>query len=116
MKKPIAKALRILSGQRGETLVEGVVSLVVFTLLILTVSAMLMTSLRITTAATLDAAARQSEANQAALGDFTTGNWAEVNPGVSKSVTLADSASGISISVPIDLYRGEYYTVFVPVP
>ena len=61
------KAKRILRNKKGESLMEGVVSLLVFTILITTVATMINASLVITGNNTTAATARQINANVAAL-------------------------------------------------
>ena len=57
------RLVKILSGNRGESLMEGIASLLIFTVLIAAVTSMIMVSLRITRTATEAADLRQSDAN-----------------------------------------------------
>ncbi len=65
MKTLITKAKSILISRRGETLVEGIVSLFIFSVLILGVSSMIVTSLRISQNATETAQDLQNTVNRA---------------------------------------------------
>ncbi|MCL2820898.1 MAG: hypothetical protein FWD38_08760 [Oscillospiraceae bacterium] len=73
----LAKKVKlILKSTNGETLIEGLASILVFVVLIASVTMMIMVSLRITARETLAAEARQREA-----GAVLSGNPAHLVPG-----------------------------------
>lgn len=102
-KRRPSRLLRILRGRSGETLVEALVSLVVFTILITTVSTMIAVAMRITGNASLEAKKRQDEANLAILGTLP-------DPDGTSDITL--TAGGNSLEITVELYKGEYYKMF----
>ena len=61
MRKQLGKAYALLRGRRGETLLEGIVSILVFTVLVVSITMMLMLSMRITGIANTNANAQQEE-------------------------------------------------------
>ena len=65
--KRLTKARAILKGARGETLMEGIISILIFTILLTSVTMMIMVSLRITANATARAETMQNNANAAAV-------------------------------------------------
>ena len=62
MKQLVNNVRLLLSEKRGETLIEGLASILVFVVLVATVTMMLMVSLRITNNTTIAAELRQDEA------------------------------------------------------
>ena len=61
MRGLLMKISALLRGRSGETLVEGIVSILIFTVLVASITMMLMLSLRITGAANDNANALQDE-------------------------------------------------------
>ena len=68
MKRQIGKALKFLKGTSGESLMESIISILVFIVLIAAVTLMILVSLRITSAATHAADIRQAQANAVLTG------------------------------------------------
>jgi Tfp pilus assembly protein PilV len=62
----------ILKSRRGETLMEGMTSILVFTVLLAAVTSIIAASLRITSIATREAAAIQDAVNDVLEGDGET--------------------------------------------
>lgn len=63
--------LTVLKSRRGETLVESITSILIFTILMAAVTTIILVSLRISGMATSEAAAMQNEANAVLRGDGT---------------------------------------------
>ena len=68
MKSLVKKTCAILKGRRGESLMESIASILVFTVLIAAITSMIMASLQITRAATEAAGRRQNDANAVLTG------------------------------------------------
>lgn len=106
MKRLKDKLKTILTGKKGESLVEGLVSLLVFSVLMMAVTMMINTSLRMTAASTADASAKQESFNNAVFEQYTTP--AAVN------LLLQTSGSAIDVSVPVYLSNDGTYVSFSP--
>ena len=69
MKRMLHRAISILKEERGETLFESVVSILVFTILIVTVSLMILVSMAITSSANNWSRVMQATSNAAVSGE-----------------------------------------------
>jgi len=107
MDKIISKIRAILSGTRGESLMEGIASILVFTVLMAAVTMMIMISLRITGKSTADADARQKEANAALAGQA-----AQVVRDTVEFIVDGDELEVIEIKVSV--YSTDNHTAFEP--
>jgi hypothetical protein len=85
-----------LLNNRGETLLEGVISLLVFTLLIIAVTLMLNWAIRETSSSIREGNDIQNEANNALLG-----NTADEPDTFILSVTIPDEPFPIPIPIPV---------------
>jgi type II secretory pathway component PulJ len=97
--------LKALMGRRGETLMEGVVSLLIFSVLIASVTMMIAASMRITSQATARANDDQEDVNAALAGDGT-------NSSESIIFTIGDGPD--EISVPITITSAGDFIAFAP--
>ena len=104
--RAVKRARAILKGTRGESLMEGLASILVFTVLIASVTMMIMVSLRITHVSTTSAANRQEEANATLAGTSAP---------ASKIVEfiINDDPTDI-IEVEVLLYESENFAAFTP--
>ena len=117
MRKLAGKAQVIFNNNRGETLIEGLASILVFTVLIAAVTMMIMISLRITTNATAAAEARQAEAGVVLAGDnVAVGNLGgTVTSGPTVRVTIEVDGDNLNpIFVPVTVYSTAGFTAFQP--
>ena len=69
-----SKIKRILSGRGGESLIESVISILVFTAILASVSAIISISLRITSVSRADANDSQNEINEGIMENFSGDN------------------------------------------
>lgn len=92
MTKWIARAKSTLSKNRGETLVESVVSILVFSIFMLAVTTMILASLRLTAASTKSAKANQDAVNDALLGSAA---------GEKKDLFI--KGDGLDVTIPVKL-------------
>ena len=108
MKRLFCKIGAILRGARGETLMEGIISNLVFTVLVASITMMILTSLRISSMATDDAGRWRLEANGVLSGDdaFLDGPDEVV-------LTISGVGAG-TISIPVDVYVSDRFTAFEP--
>jgi Tfp pilus assembly protein PilV len=108
----ITKIAAILKSRRGETLMEGLVSILVFTILLSAVTLMIMTSLRVTGFSTREAGAMQEAANNALSGSADLASaCANGDPCISTSINFG-IVSGI-VSVKVVEWDNEF-TAFAP--
>ena len=111
MKKPAKKIKTFLKGTSGESLMEALVSILVFSVLIASVTMMIMLSLRITSISTETGNQRQEEARAlltgASAGDISVG----VDTG---AVSLRDSSTGRTITIPVFIFSTDDFTDFDP--
>jgi len=112
MKKLRDKARAIIRSTSGESLMEGIISILVFTVLIASITMMLLLSLRITGAATNAADVRQREAN-AVLRGFDPDNSVAVTTFPDNPLTLQSGSDVVQIQV--DVYSTGNFTAFAPV-
>jgi predicted lipid-binding transport protein (Tim44 family) len=90
-----SKTKRILKGKSGETLMEGVVSLLVFSIMMATITMMVMWATRFNSIATTEGGAMQAAAN-ALFGDTAAAPAGE-------NVTLTLAIDGTGTGIPITL-------------
>jgi Tfp pilus assembly protein PilV len=90
---------KILTCKKGESLVESVVSILIFTLYMSAVTAMLATALRITAVSAVTAQALQETANNVIMG-----NAYAANP---DTLTFtASSGAAFTVAVPVNITEG----------
>jgi len=119
MKKQADKLKAILKGNSGETLLEGLVSVLVFSVLIATITMMIMLSLRITSISTAASGASQSEANAVLAGAFEvevvliSGETDVI--GINHSPEVIELSFGSDVfSIPVTVYSTDSFTAFNP--
>jgi len=106
--KSVKKIKGIFKNAKGETLMEGIASILVFTILVASVTMMIMISLRITHNATTDAMVRQLEAGAVLSGNadlLSELDGVDLIPddGV-VSIILTKGINTLTIEVPVDIY------------
>ncbi|MCL1807175.1 MAG: hypothetical protein FWG31_05680 [Oscillospiraceae bacterium] len=109
--KRFCKINAILKRKQGETLMEGIVSIMLFTILTITVTMTILVSLQITGRATRDAGL-----DQVAVNNLLEGN--DVIP-VSGSITFTASSTSLSAALPpisIRITEDRGFTAFAPAP
>jgi len=102
----------ILRSKAGETLMEGIASILVFTVLVASITTMIMLSLRITQRSTEDSGRRQSEANAVLTGiddDFDLDSDND-NSVIFTSAELA----GMEINIRVTVNTTENFIAFSP--
>jgi len=97
-------------GTSGESLMEALVSILVFTVLIASVTVMIMLSLRITSVSTAAGNLRQEEA-AALLSGETTGL---ISVGVDDGIVRLTDSAGQDINIPVFVFSTDEYTDFDP--
>ena len=115
MKSLVNRVVTLLKGKSGESLLEGIVSILIFTVLIASVTMMIVVSLRITGRATEAAVAGQMEANAVLAGDDAAvlSLGGEIIDEVDVVLTI-NGATGNVINVPVTVYIAESFTAFEP--
>jgi len=114
------KIRQILMDTRGESLIEGLASILVFTVLVATVTMMIMISLRMTTISTFDAENRQIEAGAVLTGAatvFDDEDEVEIgsNPGLIQFEVRGDTEVPVPVNVIIfNSDSDNNYTAFEP--
>jgi Tfp pilus assembly protein PilV len=109
-----AKIRAILKASRGETLVEGIVSILVFTILIATVTMTIMVSLRMTSASNRAAEAMQESVNAAMDGTARPDQDFD-----QRSETIQLQISGTSSTLPpidVTITEVDGFIAFAPTP
>jgi len=104
MKRQASNIRAILKGSSGESLMEGLISIAVFSILIASVTMMLMVSMRITSVSTDAAAERQIEAGAVLTGADLTA--------VDETIEITVGADIYSVNV--EVYSTDNYTAFRP--
>ena len=114
MRKFLHKAMAILKDNRGEALFESIVSILVFTILLVTVSLVILVALGITANANNWSRRMQAESNATMLGEsvtlpspdnidiIVTGNDAVI----ALSITVDDTPGSVPVNldIPITVY------------
>ena len=112
MIKLVTKTHAILRSTRGESLMEGIASILVFTVLVASVTMMIMLSLRITHVSTEAANVLQHEAN-ALLGADEPDIVIDTDDDASIVFTV-NGSPGDPISVDVSVYSSDTFTAFGP--
>jgi Tfp pilus assembly protein PilV len=99
--------LSILRSRRGETLMEGITSVLVFSILIAAVTMIITVSLRVSSAATMEAQAMQAAANEALRGE------GDPVPGFDEIVF---TVNGENIIIDVAAVENNGFIAFAPVP
>lgn len=102
----LRKARDPLSNAGGETIVESVVSMLVFSIFTLAVLSTLVTALRITDVATRDANQKQGEVNQLVFENYTGGTEFKL--------LSNDAARSIDLTLPVQWTQAEGLEAFRP--
>jgi len=108
--KRFCKINAILKRKQGETLMEGIVSIMLFTILTITVTMTILVSLQITGRATRDAGLDQDAVNKLMAGSFAAS---------SSSITFTASSTSLSAALPpisIRITEDRGFTAFAPAP
>jgi len=103
MKELVKKISPILRGSRGESLIECIASILIFTILIACITTMILVSLRVTGNATRDADAAQADMNAILSGTA-----------YSREENVELTVNGAAIDVPVLLYSAGSFTAFNP--
>jgi Tfp pilus assembly protein PilV len=93
----------ILKSRSGETLMEGMISILVFTILLTAVTSIIAASLRITSTATREAAAMQEAVNDVLEGD-----------GENRDDSITFTVNGETITVDITETKKAGFIAFTP--
>ena len=110
MKRLMRKIKALLSAKNGETLLEGLISIMLFTILVVSVTMMILVSLRLTRNSTADADELQAQANAVQAGLIG-------EPGVKLdnfAVIELVIDDGSSVVVPITVYETGDFSAFMP--
>ena len=108
---PLSKILTILKSKRGETLFEAVVSVLIFTVLIVAVSMVLIVSMEVTGNANRVARIMHGEASATTIGESVTlpHDGREINIATADSVIVFSIEDEELFSFPVKLYESEVY-------
>lgn len=90
------KLKNILTGKRGESLMESIASILILNILMLAVTVMIKTSLRITEQSTTSASSIQEQANSIIFEEYPPS-------ADTPTLELRDSGSGYNIDVDIEV-------------
>ncbi len=108
-RRQLPKLCAALGNARGESLVEAMVSILVFAIFMLMVLTAIVTSQRISAASAGAADDRQKKVNDAVLTDD---NYSDAN----LSIQTSDTARTIDITIPVEIVQQDGLTVFRPRP
>ena len=103
MRRLAKKIQVILNGSRGESLMECIASIFVFTILLACVTMMIMVSMRVSSNATRDASSMQTDVNAVLSGAASCED---------ENVELR--VNGVSIDIPVVVYRAGDFAAFFP--
>lgn len=95
MKTLIQRIKKTIRSNKGETIMEGIVSLLVLSILLLVVTTMIQTALRMTSVSIQNAKESQDVFNDVALSEYSDSESAEI--------TFSFSFSGTSMSAAHDI-------------
>jgi len=119
MKKQALKLRNIIKGTGGETLLEGLISVLVFSVLIATITMMIMLSLRITAISTVASSASQNEANAVLMGEsevevvLISGETEVIGVTMSPDEVVLSFGSE-NFTIPVTVYSTNSFTAFNP--
>lgn len=105
MKRLTFKLKTVLLNNKGESLMESVASLLIFSILMMAVATMITASLRITSASTKDASERQDAVNKGIMEDYDT---------TPTNDTLTFEGTGINVTIPVEISDEDGYVAFIP--
>lgn len=106
MKRLTDRIKTILTDKRGESLVESLASMMLFTLLMINITMMINTSLQITGVSTVNAKNKQDNANKYILEIYDSKS--------SHNLILRDDMNGINVAIPVDFSDDGNFTAFSP--
>lgn len=106
MKKLINKIKTVFADTRGESLVESIASILIFTILMVTATMMIKTSFRITGNSTVDAGYKQNIVNKTVFQRYDNAS--------APDLILRDDTNGIKVIIPVDLSSDGNFTAFSP--
>ena len=105
MKDLAKKVIAVIGNNRGESLLEGIISIFVFSTLMVAVALLIMLSFSITSNATEMANVRQNEANEALAG----------RSAVTDAGTIEFEIDGNTINFDITIFQTGSFIAFEPV-
>jgi hypothetical protein len=110
MKELLDRTRAFLKGTRGETLIEGIASILVFSVLMASITMTILLSLRITGVTTASANQRQAEANAV---------LSSTSPAISESGNISlilelESGTTQTITIGVTVYSTDDFTAFEP--
>jgi Tfp pilus assembly protein PilX len=121
----LVKRIRyILSGAAGETLIEGIASILVFVVLVAAVTMMILVSMRITAVSTENARIRQIEAAAVLAGDEDLLDELDDPPDFTETAgnvtfnvpNTVNPSSPIPVTIPVTVFSTDAFTAFEPEP
>lgn len=110
------KAKTILSGQKGESLMESIASILIFNILMLAVATMIKTSLRITEYSTTSAATRQEQANNFILENYPTSTDTPKLELRERASDVTYVSHNINVDIDVTYYDDGTFQAFTPAP
>ncbi|MCL2002830.1 MAG: hypothetical protein FWG72_02360 [Oscillospiraceae bacterium] len=110
------KILTLLQSRRGETLMEGIVSMMVFTILMAAVTLIIMASLRVTGHATQEANDTQNAANEALRKSSADAAECDGTSHTPVTITFEDTVSGEELEFTVNVAEANVggFTAFAP--
>jgi len=105
----VKKVKAILRNTRGETLIEGLASILVFMVLIVAVTMMIMLSMRVTSVTTTAAMENQEEAGALLRGNDVGGVPIDPDSGI---IELPIATGLLPLAINVDVRSSENFSVF----
>lgn len=112
MKMWIRRIKKIIRSNKGETLMETIVSLIILSILLLAVTTMIQTALRMTSISIQNAEGTQDNVNFVILSEYTLSEYSD--SGELAEITFTVSGMGISASHDIILNKEGNIIAFTP--
>jgi archaellin len=119
MNRLVKRIKYLLSGTGGETLIEGLASILVFVVLVAAVTMMILVSMRITAVSTAQAVERQTEAAAVLSGDDTLlDDPADLEETTGEEVTfnVPNTPLALTVTVPVTVFSTGAFVAFEPEP
>jgi Tfp pilus assembly protein PilX len=115
MNRLVKKIKYILSESTGETLIEGLASILVFVVLVAAVTMMIMVSMRITANSTENARIRQLEAAAVLAGDLAFAGLDDT-PGEEVTLFVPGTPASLIVTVHVTVFSTDAFVAFEPEP
>ena len=112
MNRLVKRIKSVLSESAGETLIEGLASIMVFVVLVAAVTMMIMVSMRITAVSTANAQTRQTEAAAVLAGDITFAGLISDDDEV--TFRIPNTPVSLTVTIPVTVFSTNAFVAFEP--